>query len=79
MAVRDNGPGIPHELYDKIFTGFYQYEPHFSGNVEGLGIGLLLARRIMDTYGGDIWVESRIPEGSTFRFRVPAIVVRQAQ
>ncbi|HOX36978.1 MAG TPA: hybrid sensor histidine kinase/response regulator [Candidatus Brocadiia bacterium] len=71
LEIRDNGPGIPHEMYDRIFSGFYQCESHFSGNVSGLGIGLVVVKKVIDTYKGDVAVESSLSEGSVFRLRLP--------
>jgi signal transduction histidine kinase len=72
FSVSDNGPGIPHEYYDRIFEGFVQVEDRVSGQVPGLGVGLLMARQIIHAYRGTISVQSRIGEGSTFSFTLPA-------
>lgn len=69
--VADNGPGLPHEKTEEIFQPFSQLEASFTGNVEGVGLGLPLVRRIVEAHGGRIWVESRIGAGSTFFFTFP--------
>ncbi|MBI4392038.1 MAG: response regulator [candidate division NC10 bacterium] len=69
--VADNGPGLPHEKAEEIFQPFSQLEASFTGNVEGVGLGLPLVRRIVEAHGGRIWVESRIGAGSTFFFTFP--------
>lgn len=71
--VADNGPGLPHEKAEEIFRGFSQLEASFTGTVEGVGLGLPLARRIVEAHGGRIWVESRIGAGSTFFFTIPLV------
>lgn len=66
--VEDNGIGIDAGLHKKIFGLFDQLNP----NVEGSGIGLALAKRIVEFHGGEIWVESAGPgRGSTFYFTLP--------
>jgi len=72
FSVSDNGPGIPHEYYDRIFDGFVQVEDRPTGQVPGLGVGLYMVRQVVEAYGGSISVHSRIGEGSTFSFTVPA-------
>lgn len=72
FSISDNGPGIPHEYYDRIFEGFIQIEDRMTGQVPGLGIGLRMARQVVEAYGGAITVQSRMGEGSTFSFTLPA-------
>lgn len=80
IMVQDNGPGIPHEEYEKIFLEFYQIEKFFTGNVAGVGLGLPLARRIIEHAGGRVWVTSELGKGSTFHFTLPVMgtVLRDA-
>ena len=65
--VKDTGMGIPNELYNKIFERKYRHNGHKKGN----GIGLSVAKTIINFYGGKIWVESEVGKGSTFVFTVP--------
>jgi len=66
--VRDNGMGIDAVHQDRVFELFHRLDPR----VEGTGLGLALARRIVDTHGGRIWVESAgVGRGSTFCFTLP--------
>ncbi|HPM42025.1 MAG TPA: HAMP domain-containing sensor histidine kinase, partial [bacterium] len=72
LAVSDNGMGIPPELHAKIFEKFYQAERYFTGNVEGVGLGLSFVKRIVDFAGGTIEVRSEPGKGSTFTIRLPS-------
>jgi signal transduction histidine kinase/DNA-binding response OmpR family regulator len=72
FSVTDNGPGIPHEYFDRIFEPFVQVEDLPTGQVPGLGVGLAMARQVVEALGGSISVESRLGEGSTFVFTMPA-------
>jgi two-component system NtrC family sensor kinase len=67
MTVADTGNGIPDELIDRIF------EPFFTTKEvgRGTGLGLSLARRIIEAHGGDLTVESIPGQGATFRARLP--------
>ena len=71
VSVKDNGYGIPHEEYGKIFDKFYQAEKTFSGEVSGLGLGLSLVKQLVESKNGKVWVESEIGEGSTFHINLP--------
>ncbi len=71
ISVSDNGPGIPSEEKDKIFQKFYQIEKYFTGNVEGVGLGLALVKCLVTAYGGQIGIESEIGKGSKFTFTIP--------
>ena len=71
FILQDNGPGIPHEELERIFRPFYQVEEAFTGNVEGVGLGLPLVRRIVEAHGGKIWIESEMGRGTTVTFTLP--------
>jgi signal transduction histidine kinase len=72
VRVRDNGPGIRPEDRGQVFTDFMQFEASFTGNVTGMGLGLATAKRLVESWGGQINFESVPGEGSTFFFTVPS-------
>ena len=63
----------PIEYFDRIFDGFVQVEDRATGQVPGLGVGLRMARQVVEAYGGEMTVESHMGEGSTFSFTLPAV------
>jgi PAS domain S-box-containing protein len=75
VRVRDTGPGIPPDHRERIFERFYRV-PGLqvqSGSGIGLGVGLFVAREIVERHGGAIWVESDHPKETTFAFTVPLV------
>ena len=72
--VQDQGIGIPVDKLQKIFEEFYQVEPPNTRHYGGLGIGLTIAKGIIEAQGGKIWAESEGPgAGSTFKVLLPAV------
>ncbi|HSK20819.1 MAG TPA: PAS domain S-box protein [Longimicrobiales bacterium] len=68
LSVSDTGPGVPEESQPHVFDRFWQAK---KGGRQGLGLGLAIARGIVDAHGGRIWLESTPGQGSTFLFAIP--------
>jgi signal transduction histidine kinase len=73
VQVVDAGVGIPEDKLPHIFERFYQVEEEISRRYGGLGLGLALVKRIIETYGGTVDVTSKLRQGSTFTVELPAI------
>ena len=71
VSVSDNGIGIPVEEQQRIFERFYQIENHLTRRHGGMGLGLSIAKQLIDMHGGKIWVESIEGRGSRFIFLLP--------
>ena len=71
FSVRDTGIGIPQSEQAAIFDKFYQVGSTTKGVREGTGLGLAITRHLIESHGGQIWVESRDGQGSCFYFTVP--------
>lgn len=78
IAVEDRGIGIEARDQRRIFDKFYRANTSLVHDVKGAGLGLALAREIVEAHGGGIRVESRPGEGSTFTVRLPAAGLRGA-
>jgi signal transduction histidine kinase len=72
FSVTDNGPGIPHEYLDRVFQEFVQVEDLATGRVPGLGVGLHMAKKVVEAHGGTISIRSHLGEGTTVTFSFPA-------
>lgn len=79
FSVSDNGVGIPRRAARRIFKRFYQVDRRLSRRAEGCGLGLSIAKFIVDAHRGSISVDSRPGQGSTFSVRLPANGRSQAQ
>jgi signal transduction histidine kinase len=71
ISVKDRGPGIPVEDRLLVFEKFYQVEEAMHHSLPGIGLGLYLAREIVQAHGGRIWCTERKGGGSVFRFALP--------
>jgi len=72
ITVRDGGPGIRPEYRDQVFVDFHQLEEEFTGNISGMGLGLATAKRLVESWGGQIDFASEPCQGSTFFFTIPS-------
>ncbi|HYI15136.1 MAG TPA: PAS domain-containing sensor histidine kinase, partial [Thermomicrobiales bacterium] len=73
LSVRDYGPGVPEAERERIFARFTQLEPGSSqrNHSDGLGLGLYIAREIVDAHGGSITLDDSVEPGATFVVRLP--------
>lgn len=69
LSVTDCGAGLSPESISKLFQRFYRVDPH--SRIEGIGLGLYIARLIVEAHGGRIWAESEVGKGSTFSVALP--------
>ena len=65
LSVSDRGPGIPEDKLKEVF------EPFFTSKAEGMGMGLSIARTIIEAHNGLIWAKNRDHGGATFRIKLP--------
>jgi len=75
ISVHDTGVGIPPDDLPRIFERFYKVDKSRSGSRDreaGTGLGLAIAKHLVQAHGGQIWVESKLGEGTTFFFTLPA-------
>lgn len=70
VSVSDNGPGIPPALRSRVFEPFVRLRPELH---KGSGIGLTIVQRIVEMYGGKVWVEPQDPPGCTVTFTLPLL------
>jgi len=73
VSVVDNGIGIKEEDLEQIFEPFYRVDSSIAGEKKGTGLGLTLAKEIVEQHGGQIWVESEYGKGSRFIFTLPLV------
>ena len=71
VSVIDTGVGIPESDYDRIFDQFYQVEPSLTRKYQGMGLGLSIAKGMVEVHQGRIWVESVVNKGSKFTVVLP--------
>ena len=70
VSVSDTGPGIPAEYHIEVFDDFFRL-PQTENQSDGMGLGLAIARRLVNNMGGKIWVESEPGAGCKFSFIIP--------
>lgn len=79
ISVRDSGIGIPSEDLPHLFQKFYRVDNSATREIGGTGLGLYLSRRLAESMGGTLTVESELEKGSTFTLKLPRISREQAQ
>jgi two-component system sensor histidine kinase VicK len=72
IRVTDTGRGIAPEHMEKIFDKFVQVNQSADSTPGSVGLGLAIAKEIVEMYGGKIWVQSEVEKGTPFSFRLPA-------
>ncbi len=71
MIVGDTGIGIEDKYHERIFEKLFQIEPDPSVSFPGIGMGLAIAKTIIESHGGEIWVKSEVGKGSMFHMTLP--------
>ena len=79
IVCEDNGPGIPREKLDKIFTPFSQVDNRYDRQAGGTGLGLALVRGLAELHGGRAWLESEYGKGCRAYVVLPAEPPKQAE
>lgn len=71
VSVQDTGIGIADEAQEKIFSKFFRSKEAVEKRDEGSGLGLYIAKNIVNRHGGKIWFDSKLGQGTTFHFTIP--------
>jgi signal transduction histidine kinase len=71
LSVTDRGPGIAPDERKKVFDAFYQVDGSSTREHGGTGLGLSIVKRLVEAHGGEVWIESELGEGTTFRLTLP--------
>ncbi|MDH4127347.1 MAG: ATP-binding protein [Spirochaetota bacterium] len=71
ITISDTGIGIPEDKHNVIFDSFQQIDASVSRSYGGAGLGLAISKKLINLHGGNIWVDSKLNEGSNFTFTLP--------
>jgi signal transduction histidine kinase len=71
VHISDTGIGLTSQEQTKLFNKFYRAQNKLTRGIEGTGLGLVIAKSIVEQYGGRIWAQSTWQKGSTFAFSLP--------
>ncbi len=71
IRVADRGPGIPPEAREAVFSRFHQIEKDFTGQQDGIGLGLAFVRRVAELHGGSVRLDSTLGAGTTVTLSLP--------
>jgi signal transduction histidine kinase len=77
VSVIDDGIGIPARDLPRVFERFFQVETHLTRHYGGMGLGLSVAKAMVELHGGRIWAESEEGKGSVFTFILPIEQIQQ--
>jgi signal transduction histidine kinase len=72
LTVTNSGPGIPPEMIDRVFDRFFRGDASHNKEIDGCGLGLSIARRIVEAHSGDIRIESEVGKQTAVAVRLPA-------
>lgn len=71
LSVSDLGPGIPPEAQLRVFSRFHQVEKDFTGQIDGMGLGLAFVKRVCELHGGHVDLQSKLGAGTTVTLTLP--------
>ncbi|HXI53262.1 MAG TPA: ATP-binding protein [Candidatus Saccharimonadales bacterium] len=75
LTVTNTGPGIPQEQLERVFDRFFRGDPSHNREVEGCGLGLTIAQRLVQAHGGEIFIESNLPRETSVVVHLPALEI----
>lgn len=77
IVIQDTGEGIPKDALPRLFTKFFRVSGSLEQGSKGTGLGLYIAKSIVDLHNGKIWADSTLGKGSTFTFTLPIATAEQ--
>ncbi|WP_329806046.1 ATP-binding protein [Flavobacterium facile] len=79
FEITDTGIGIPQKYIDKVFDKFVQVERNSDEQFQGTGLGLAIVKRFVDSFDGQIHIDSELNKGTTIRFSIPLILGKEVE